>query len=52
MNKLVIITKNEKTYFVEKLIKELGQDKVALFNPWADLILPEGEHYLVRTTGI
>lgn len=52
MNKLVIITKNEKTYFVEKLIKELGQNKVALFNPWTDLILPEGEHYLVRTTGI
>jgi glutathione synthase/RimK-type ligase-like ATP-grasp enzyme len=52
MNKLVIITKNRQTYFIESLIKEVGEDKVKMFNPWMDLELPAGENYLVRTTGV
>lgn len=52
MNKLVVLTKNPKTYFIERLIKEVGEAHVQLFNPWADLILPEAAHYVVRTTGV
>lgn len=52
MNKLVIITKNPQTYFNERLIKEVGQDHVQLFNPWSDILLPEADHYVVRTTGV
>ena len=52
MNKLVIITKNPQTYFIERLIKDVGEDKVKLFNPWTDLEFPMGENYLVRTTGV
>lgn len=51
MNKLVIIAKNPKTYFIERLIKEVGE-RVELFNPWTDLEMPTGENYLVRTTGV
>lgn len=51
MNKLVIVAKNPSTYFIKRLMEEVGQG-VELFNPWQDLILPEGEKYLVRTTGV
>jgi glutathione synthase/RimK-type ligase-like ATP-grasp enzyme len=52
MNKLVVLTKNSETYFIKRLIEEVGQSRVQLFNPWADAILPEAESYLMRTTGV
>lgn len=51
MNKLVVLAKNQNTYFIKRLTEEV-RDGVAFFNPWADLLLPEGENYLVRTTGV
>jgi glutathione synthase/RimK-type ligase-like ATP-grasp enzyme len=50
MNKLVIIAKNSKTYFIDRLIKEVGN--VELFNPWTDMTLPVADHYVMRTTGV
>ena len=52
MNKLVILAKNKQTYFIKRLIKEVGDDNVVLFDPWSDIILPEAENYLIRTTGV
>lgn len=52
MNKLVILTKNPQTYFIKRLINEVGSSRIELFNPWYDLIVPEAEKYLVRTTGV
>lgn len=52
MNKLVVLAKNSQTYFIKRLIEEVGESNVQLFNPWSDVILPEGEQYLVRTTGV
>ncbi len=52
MNKLVILTKNPQTYFIKRLIQEVGDSGVQLFNPWADIIMPEGDRYVIRTTGI
>ena len=51
MNKLCIIAKNKKTYFINRLIEEVGID-VPVFNPWSDLEFPEAEKYIVRTTGV
>ncbi len=51
MNKLVVVTKNKETYFVRRLIEEVG-NRAVFFNPWQDFILPESEKYLVRTTGV
>lgn len=51
MNKLCILAKNKKTYFINRLIEELG-NSVLLFDPWSDLELPEADTYLVRTTGV
>ena len=50
MNKLVIIAKNSKTYFIDRLTKEVGD--VELFNPWTDMTLPVADHYVMRTTGV
>lgn len=52
MNKLVIITKNKQTYFIERLIKEVGDGQAVLFDPWSDLTLPDADYYLIRTTGV
>ena len=52
MNKLVVVAKNTKTHFIERLTKEVGQANVQLFNPWSDIILPEASHYIIRTTGV
>lgn len=51
MNKICIIAKNKKTYFVEKLTEKI-KDGVFIFDPWSDLVLPEADHYIVRTTGV
>jgi glutathione synthase/RimK-type ligase-like ATP-grasp enzyme len=50
MNKICVIAKNKSTYFIKRLIEEVGQ--VSLFDPWSDYEFPEAEKYIVRTTGI
>lgn len=52
MNKLVVLTKNSNTYFIKRLIEEVGLGRVQLFNPWSDILLPEAAHYIIRTTGV
>jgi len=51
MNKICTVAKNKNTYFIERLIKEVG-DSVVFFNPWTDLEIPAADKYLVRTTGV
>lgn len=51
MNKICIIAKNKKTYFITKLIEKVGKE-VVLFDPWTDMLLPEADKYVVRTTGV
>lgn len=51
MNKLCVVAKNKETYFIKRLIEEVGQG-VVLFDPWSDYELPEASVYLVRTTGV
>lgn len=52
MNKICIIAKNKSTYFIKRLIEEVGESEVALFDPWSDVLLPEAQTYIVRSTGI
>lgn len=51
MNKICIVAKNKETYFIKRLIEEVGQD-VSLFDPWSDFELPEASLYLARTTSV
>lgn len=51
MNKLVVVAKNSETYFIKRLTEEV-KESLSIFNPWADLILPDSQKYLVRTTGV
>ena len=51
MNKLCVVAKNKETYFIKRLIEEVGEG-VALFDPWTDFMLPEAELYLARTSGV
>lgn len=51
MNKLVVLAKNQNTYFIKRLMEEVGEG-VACFNPWQDFILPEAPVYLSRCTGV
>ena len=52
MNKICIIAKNKSTYFIKRLIEEVGESQVALFDPWSDVLLPEAQAYVFRSTGI
>jgi glutathione synthase/RimK-type ligase-like ATP-grasp enzyme len=51
MNKICVIAKNKQTYFVNRLIEEVGQS-VELFDPWSDHEFPQADLYIARTTGI
>jgi glutathione synthase/RimK-type ligase-like ATP-grasp enzyme len=51
MNKFCVIARNKETYFINRLIKEVGQ-RVQLFDPWSDIDFPQTQNYLVRTTGV
>jgi glutathione synthase/RimK-type ligase-like ATP-grasp enzyme len=51
MNKLCIIAKNKKTYFINRLIEEVGNG-VVVFDPWSDIEFHQAENYIVRTTGV
>lgn len=52
MKKIVIVAKNQETHFIKRMLEEAGQENCAFFDPWKDYIIPEGQNYLVRTTGI
>lgn len=52
MNKLLVLAKNKETYFIKKLIKELGHERIILYNPWKDHGPSEFINILVRTSGI
>lgn len=51
MNKLCVFAKNKETYFIKRLIEEVGR-RVVLFDPWSDFELPFADNYIVRTTGV
>lgn len=50
MNKFCVFAKNKETYFIKRLIEEVGD--VKLFDPWSDIELPEADTTIVRTTGV
>ncbi len=50
MNKLCVFSTNVKTYFMTRLINEVGQGLV-IYNPRVDESLPEAKAVLVRTSG-
>ncbi|HXH29657.1 MAG TPA: hypothetical protein VNJ01_02480 [Bacteriovoracaceae bacterium] len=53
MNKLTVMAKNQNTYFVKRLIQEVGKGSLFLFDPWKDpLESPQEGRVLVRTTGV
>jgi glutathione synthase/RimK-type ligase-like ATP-grasp enzyme len=51
MNKICVVAKNKETYFIKRLIEEVGQN-LSLFNPWEDLEFPDADLYLSRCTGV
>lgn len=52
MNKLLVVAKNPETYFIKRLIKEVGQNGLLLFNPWKDAAPSGFERVLFRSSGI
>lgn len=52
MNKLLVVAKNPETYFIKRLIKEVGQGGVQLFNPWKDETPTGFDRVLFRSSGI
>jgi glutathione synthase/RimK-type ligase-like ATP-grasp enzyme len=51
MNKLCVFSTNVKTYFMTRLINEVGQGLV-IFNPQIESELPDAQAVLVRTSGV
>lgn len=52
MNKICLVARNFDTYFIKKLIEEVGEEGVIRFNPWEDKVLPVAKTYWVRTSGV
>lgn len=50
MNKICVFAKNKSTYFIKRLMEEVGH--IELFDPWFDQMLPEADIYLARTSGV
>jgi ribosomal protein S6--L-glutamate ligase len=52
--KILIVSKNWETYFIKRLMSEVGNKEVELYNPWSSLRPPERGHSYVftRTSGI
>lgn len=50
MNKLCVVNRNQKTYFMKRLMEEVGN--VVLWDPWESSSLPSADHFLLRTTGV
>lgn len=51
MKQICVIAKNKETYFIKRLIEEVGES-FSLFDPWSDFELPAADYYLARTTGV
>lgn len=49
--KIAVIAKNKETYFIKRLIEEVGHG-LPCFDPWSDVEFPQADTYLVRTTGV
>lgn len=53
MKPLLILAKNKDTYFIKRLINEVGVSHCMLFDPWSNEHVPEAtQQCLVRTTGV
>ncbi len=50
MKRICVFAKNKTTYFIKRLEEEVGQ--IELFDPWFDLMLPDADIYLARTSGV
>jgi glutathione synthase/RimK-type ligase-like ATP-grasp enzyme len=50
MNKLLVLARNRKTYFIKRLIEEVGDARVSFADPWIDMLIP-ADVLLVRTFG-
>jgi glutathione synthase/RimK-type ligase-like ATP-grasp enzyme len=51
MNTITVVAKNKNTYFIKRLIEEVGE-RASCFDPWSDFELPEAHRYFARTTGV
>lgn len=51
MKRITVIAKNKETYFIKRLMEEVGE-QVKLFDPWSDIDFPEADLYIARTTGV
>lgn len=52
MNKLLVVAKNPETYFIKRLIKEVGLSRMLLFNPWQDPRPTDYACVLFRSSGV
>lgn len=54
MNKILVLAKNKKTYFIKRLIEVVGLERLILFDPWSEAPPKDTdiEKILVRTTGV
>jgi len=54
MNKLLVLTKNQNTYFIKRLIEEVGRGDLIFINPWEaqELDISEIHGVIVRTFGV
>lgn len=50
MKRIAVIAKNKETYFIKRLMEEVGE--VKLFDPWSDIDFPDADVYIMRTTGV
>ena len=52
MNKILVVAKNPETYFIKRLIAEVGEPAVQLFNPWRDPAPVGFSKILFRSFGV
>lgn len=52
MNKFCVVARNFETYFIQRLISEVGQSRVEFIDPWKDRQVPQATKLLVRSTSI
>ena len=52
MNKILVVAKNPETYFIKRLIDEVGNDRVVLYNPWKDPAPMGFTQILFRSSGV
>jgi glutathione synthase/RimK-type ligase-like ATP-grasp enzyme len=54
MNKILILAKNQQTYFIKRLIDEVGEGRLVFFDPFSEALPHEdgSSLALVRTTGV